>query len=56
MEKNPMSAAPMSRLTMGAYLGLHLQNERKTKFRLLRVKEKENFYFLLKKNKISTFY
>ena len=27
----------MSRYTMGAHLGLHLKNERKTKFRQLRV-------------------
>ena len=38
MEKTPMSSAPMSRYTMGAHLGLHLKNERKTKFRQLRVK------------------
>ena len=40
-----MSAAPMSQYTMGAHLGLHLKNEQKTKFRQLRVKEKEKFYF-----------
>ena len=34
-----MSAAPMSRYTMEAHLGLHLKNERKTKFRQLRVKK-----------------
>ena len=50
MEKIPMSAAPMSRWTMGAHLGLHLKNKRKTKFRRLRVKEEENVYFLLTLN------
>ena len=50
MEKNPISDAPMSRKTMVAHLGLRLKNERKTKFRQLRVKEKENFYFLLTLN------
>ena len=37
MEKIPMSAAPMSRYTMEAHLGLHLKNEQKTKFKQLRV-------------------
>ena len=42
MEKKiPMSAAPMSRKTMGAHNGLHLKNEQKRKFRQLRVKEKK---------------
>ena len=45
-----MSAAPMSRQTMGAHLGLHLKMNGKQKFRQLRVKEKENFYFLLTLN------
>ena len=47
-----MSAAPMSRQTIGAHLGLHLKNEQKTKFRQLRVKGNENFQITLKKMKI----
>ena len=37
-KKNPMSAAPMSRQTMEAHFWLHFKNQRKTKFRQLRVK------------------
>ena len=44
MEKKiPMSAAPMSRQTMGAHLGLYLKYERKTKLRQLRVKKRRTF-------------
>ena len=52
MEKNYYGRRAYKSLddALVAHLGLHLNNERKTKFRQLRGKEKENFYFYLTLN------